>query len=76
MSLGDGVEIDAMLVVKAPTTPTLFTQVVARLDRDGQEDVVNCRVAMARGTAQVRMFDDLLAKDALAPTAFRAVSKT
>jgi SNF2 family DNA or RNA helicase len=55
-----------MLVLEAPTTPTPFTQVVARLDRDGQQDVVNCRVAMARGTVQVRMFGDLLKKDALA----------
>ena len=55
-----------MLVVEAPTTPTPFTQVVARLDRDGQKEAVNCRVAMAQGTVQVRMFGDLLNKDALA----------
>lgn len=54
-----------MLFVEAPTTPTPFTQVVARLDRDGQTEAVNCRVAMARGTVQVRMFTDLLDKDEL-----------
>jgi SNF2 family DNA or RNA helicase len=54
-----------MLVVEAPTTPTPFNQVVARLDRDGQKSSVNCRVAIARGTVQARMFRGLLEKDAL-----------
>lgn len=55
-----------MLVVEAPTTPTPFQQVVARLDRDGQLDVVNVRVAIALGTVQVSMFKSLLANDELA----------
>lgn len=54
-----------MLIVEAPTTPRPFHQVVARLDRDGQREPVNCRVAKARGTVQVRMFADLLDKDEL-----------
>lgn len=55
-----------MLIVEAPTTPTPFQQVVARLDRDGQGDVVHVRVAIAQGTVQAGMFKTLLDKDALA----------
>lgn len=55
-----------MLVVEAPTTPTPFEQVVKRLDRDGQEDVVHVRVAIAQGTVQVGMFKSLLENDELA----------
>lgn len=52
-----------MLVVEAPTTPAPFQQVVARLDRDGQKDVVHIRVAIAQGTVQVGMFKALLEND-------------
>lgn len=52
-----------MLFVEAPTTAPPFHQTVARLDRDGQEDIVSCRVAIASGTVQARMFRDLLAND-------------
>lgn len=55
-----------MLVVEAPTTPTPFEQVVARLDRDGQKDAVHVRVAIAIGTVQVGMFKSLLDNDELA----------
>jgi len=55
-----------MLVVEAPTTPTPFQQVVARLDRDGQTDPVHVRVAIAQGTVQVGMFKNLLDNDELA----------
>ena len=55
-----------MLFVEAPTTPMPFQQVVARLDRDGQPDVVHVRVAIAQGTVQVGMFDKLLRNDELA----------
>ena len=55
-----------MLIVEAPTTPSPFHQVIARLDRDGQEDVVHCRVAVALGTVQVGMFKSLLENDELA----------
>jgi hypothetical protein len=55
-----------MLVVEAPTTPTPFQQVVARLDRDGQRDPVHIRVAIATGTVQVGMFRNLLDNDELA----------
>lgn len=55
-----------MLVIEAPTTPAPFQQVVARLDRDGQADVVRVRVAIAQGTVQVEMFKNLLKNDELA----------
>lgn len=55
-----------MLVVEAPTTPTPFQQVVARLDRDGQNSEVHVRIAIATGTVQVKMFRDLLDNDELA----------
>lgn len=55
-----------MIIVEAPTTPTPFKQVMARIDRDGQEDVVHVRVAIAQGTVQVGMFNSLLKNDALA----------
>jgi SNF2 family DNA or RNA helicase len=55
-----------MLFLEAPTTPTPFQQVVARLDRDGQLDVVHVRVAIAQGTVQVSMFNNLLNNDDLA----------
>lgn len=55
-----------MLVVEAPTTPTPFQQVVARLDRDGQKEPVHVRVAIASGTVQVGMFKSLLNNDELA----------
>ncbi|VTU31908.1 hypothetical protein H4CHR_02903 [Variovorax sp. PBS-H4] len=53
-----------MLIVEAPTTAPPFWQVVARLDRDGQKEPVNCRIAIANKTVQVRMFKSLLANDA------------
>lgn len=55
-----------MLVVEAPTTPTPFQQVVARLDRDGQNSDVHIRVAIATGTVQTQMFKNLLDNDELA----------
>jgi SNF2 family DNA or RNA helicase len=55
-----------MLIVEAPTMPTPFQQVVARLDRDGQLDVVHVRVAIAQGTVQASMFNNLLNNDTLA----------
>lgn len=53
-----------MLVLEAPTTAPPFYQVTARLDRDGQKNPVNCRVAVANRTVQVRMFKNLLENDA------------
>ena len=52
-----------MLILEAPTTAPPFHQVVARLDRDGQTKPVNCRIAIASGTVQVRMFRKLLNND-------------
>ena len=53
-----------MLILEAPTTAPPFHQVVKRLDRDGQKHPVMCRVAVALGTVQVRMFKKLLENDA------------
>jgi SNF2 family DNA or RNA helicase len=53
-----------MLVLEAPTTAPPFYQVTARLDRDGQKNPVNCRIAVANKTVQVRMFKRLLENDA------------
>lgn len=55
-----------MIFLEAPTTAPPFHQTAARLDRDGQVSPVNCRVAIAQGTVQVRMFRDLLNNDATA----------
>lgn len=52
-----------MLFLEAPSVPPPFHQTVARLDRDGQTRPVNCRVAIASGTVQVRMFKQLLNND-------------
>lgn len=52
-----------MLILEAPPVPPPFHQVVARLDRDGQQNPVNCRIAVASRTVQVRLFRDLLEKD-------------
>ena len=53
-----------MLILEAPTTAPPFFQVIARLDRDGQTQPVNCRIAIANKTVQVRMFKNLLLNDA------------
>lgn len=52
-----------MLVIEAPALALHFHQVVARLDRDGQESPVVCRVAIAQKTIQVKLFKDLLNND-------------
>jgi SNF2 family DNA or RNA helicase len=52
------------LVIEAPSLALYFHQVIARLDRDGQDSPVVCRVAVAQKTVQVRAFRDLLANDA------------
>lgn len=52
-----------MLILEAPTTAPPFHQVTARLDRDGQTSPVNCRIAIASKTVQVRMFKSLLNND-------------
>lgn len=53
-----------MIFLEAPTTAPPFHQTVARLDRNGQKNPVNCRVAIADKTLQVRMFRKLLTNDA------------
>jgi hypothetical protein len=54
-----------MLFLEYPTTAPLFHQVLWRLDREGQESPVNCRVAVANGTVQVRMLKNLLENDTI-----------
>jgi hypothetical protein len=57
-----------MLIAEAPSHATPFHQVVARLDRDGQLDPINCRIAVAQRTSQVRLFRNLLDNDQLVNT--------
>ena len=52
-----------MLFLEAPSKAPAFHQTAARLDRDGQVNPVHCRVAIASGTVQVRMFKKLLDND-------------
>jgi SNF2 family DNA or RNA helicase len=52
-----------MLVIEAPSIAFHFHQTVARLDRDGQENPVLCRIAIAQKTVQVKLFRDLLNND-------------
>jgi hypothetical protein len=53
------------LVVEAPPLALHFHQTLARLDRDGQEEAVTCRIAIAQKTIQVKLFRDLLNNDAM-----------
>lgn len=55
-----------MLFVEAPAYALPFNQVLARLDRDGQLEAINCRIAIAQRTSQVRLFRMLLENDELA----------
>lgn len=54
-----------MLFAEAPSHAMPFGQVVARLDRDGQLSPINCRIAVAQRTSQVRLFRMLLDNDEL-----------
>jgi hypothetical protein len=52
-----------MLMLEAPSTSPPFTQVLKRLNRDGQTKSVNCRIAIAMGTVQHHMFQNLIQND-------------
>jgi SNF2 family DNA or RNA helicase len=52
-----------MLFLECPTIPRQFEQAVARIAREGQQKQVNCRIAVANKTIQVRMHRGLLEKD-------------
>jgi len=52
-----------MLFVELPIVPKDFTQTVGRLDRDGQQDTVNVRLATALQTIQTTLRQKLLRKD-------------
>lgn len=54
-----------MLFLEMPNVPRHFHQCVARIDRDGQEEPVNVRVATALRTIQVKLLKDCMAKDEL-----------
>lgn len=67
---GEGVDglqhvCSEMLFLECPSTAPVFYQVAARLERGGQTKPVNCRIAVAQGTLQVRHHKALLNNDAM-----------
>lgn len=54
-----------MLFLECPVVPRQFEQAYARLDREGKRRRVNCRIAVAERTIQVRLHRTLLANDEL-----------
>lgn len=54
-----------ILFLESPLTPTHFDQALSRLYRNGQMKGVNCRIAVANQTLQVRLHKSLLDKDDL-----------
>lgn len=48
-----------ILYIECPLTPLLYEQSMSRLYRDGQEKVVNVRIAVAEGTLQSRSLTQL-----------------
>ena len=54
-----------VLFLEVPMTPAAFDQARSRIYRDGQRVPVNCRVAVANGTLQVRGAKALAEKQAL-----------
>lgn len=54
-----------VLFFELPRTPKDFEQAVDRVDRDGQENQVTVRIALAEGTIQVRLQENMLNADAL-----------
>lgn len=55
----------AMLFLEAPCVSRQYRQAVARLERTGQEKPVQVRIAVARGTVQVKGYRSLLANEDL-----------
>lgn len=53
------------LYVEPPITPTIFTQSLSRLHRDGQTETVIVRMACALGTIQEHLLKSVSAKDSL-----------
>lgn len=65
---GEGVDglqhvCSEMLFLECPTTAPVFYQVASRLERGGQTRPVNCRIAVAQGTLQMRHHRALLNND-------------
>ena len=60
-----------MLFVEMPYRASTFHQAIARLHRDGQKSGVNCRVAIAQKTLQVRVWEFLQENDSLINTVIR-----
>jgi SNF2 family DNA or RNA helicase len=54
-----------MLFVEMPYRAATFHQAIARLHRDGQKSGVNCRVAIAQKTLQMRVWEFLQENDSL-----------
>lgn len=54
-----------MLFLEEPIVPRDFIQVKDRIDRDGQTEAPNIRIAIAEGTIQHRLHANLLTKDEL-----------
>lgn len=55
-----------LLFLEEPVIPKDFIQAVGRVDRDGQQHIPNIRLAIAEGTIQRRLHENLLVKDKLA----------
>jgi SNF2 family DNA or RNA helicase len=55
-----------LLFIEEPVIPKDFIQASGRVDRDGQQHIPNIRLAIAEGTIQRRLHDNLLTKDKLA----------
>ncbi len=62
-----------VMFLELPTVPTLFHQACARLHRVGQRKNVNVRIMVAERTCAVRLFNNLMAKDALVNSVVRNV---
>lgn len=57
-----------ILFLECPSNPKQFFQTTARLDRSGQLTSVNCRLAVANKTLQVKRHKQLLVNDELVNT--------
>ena len=61
-----------LLLVELPITIAAhFRQAVARVHRNGQKTGVNCRIAIANGTLQARLWENMQENDSLVNTVIR-----
>lgn len=54
-----------MMFLELPRSPRDFNQTLARLDREGQTDAVQVKIAVANRTVQVKLLHDMVDKDQL-----------